>query len=477
MLGRLAGHFNILQEYVVMSCFIKMHTRMKHRSFSLPYFDAIKGLRTFEFKETCLRPETNEKKMERTFGTALTALFGANRLKTSVTNLLALPKDSDELYTKDTCMEFHLLLCELLILFKASLDALKKLINPDRSSFDDTVREVVIYGEALQLMAGGVAIQRHFQVIENELTISHHKRTRDIANQTTTLPDVETEREHDIELQSVQPFAIRDGKALTMSKAANHWLKLMVVQFDATKLVNAHYDLTKMTKMTIKILEPPQPDDKMLSWKNLLRDENYIDLRIRKFNPFSSVDIIQFLEKHAESLGANKGTTTIEEMSTVVNKLLQSSSSEAVSLDGPQYMEIQLSGLREGMSPDQGEITRCISNKIQQLKNIDDEPSKSSDSESRRDLLYSIVEMLESLAKSTSFFKKLRQGSALSTGARFEGAPHCEVILAASIFMAKKPSSTWPEDSDALQELSVSHRFHILVINLTPGPYRMLDMS
>lgn len=110
-------------------------------------------------------------------------------------------------------------------------------------------------------------------------------------------------------------------------------------------------------------------------------------------------------------------------MMETVNQMIQSSSSEAVpvSLDDLETMEMQLSGLRDGISHDHAELTKCIRSKIEQLRNkLDDESSKPS----RRELLYSIVGMLESLGRSSLFFKKLRGGTALSMGKRFTDVPH-----------------------------------------------------
>ena len=464
MLGRLCGDFIGLQEYVVTACFEKMIARMQNKLLSLPYFAAITKLPDFQYKETYLEPEKKEIQMEQTFGKALLSL---SKLPTTpVTNLQAVISESfDELYTKDTCQEFHQILCELLNSFLLSLKALKALQKPKRFTFDQTVRQVVIYGEALQMMAGGVAIQRHFQVVEEELILSHHQRARDIANQAATLPEEEEETkcEHDdVELQSVQPFAIRDGNALTMSKAAKHWLKLMVVQFDAIKIVDAYYEAAAMTKVTIKIIQPPPLDDKMLTWKDLLQDAKYIKPK-NKLSP-TSESIVKFLEQQLDMLGVKRGENSILDMQHSVNTLVQSSSSEAVSSDDLQTLEVQLLGFRKGMSPDQDELTCRISMKINQLKkNVDDKSSNSESSESNRELLYSIAELLESLSVSSLFFKKLRGGSALSTGQNFSGVPHCEILLAALIVMAKtSPPLTLPEN--VRKELSVSHHFRILVI-------------
>ena len=459
MLGKLARHYSVFQECVVAACFEKILFRMQSQ-FSTPYYNAILSLPDPNFKETLLEPGKKEIEMEKTFCSALPDLVKAKLIGTSVTNLLAVIPDSKgfvELYTKDTCQEFHQLFCELLKCFFESLTTLKSLKEPDRPVLDAAVRNVAIYGEALQMMAGGVGIQRHFQIVEGELCKFHHKRTRDVLNQTEALQNAVTEEElEDVELQSVQPFFIRDGKALPMWKAAKDWLKLMVVHFDAIKIVSAHCNSALETKFTIKILLAPEPDPKMLTWKDLLRDAKYIESEtkksIRKDNPTPTTEnIINFFEKNEAILGDTKGKSSIVDMKQTINQLIQaSSSSEAVSPDDLTIMKSQLSNLRGGMSPDQEELTERIIGKIEELKGI-------GDGSSTRGLLYSIFEMLESMEASSLFIKRLRGGSALSTGDRFSGVPHCEILLAALISMADSETSPLTLSDDVRQELSVSH--------------------
>lgn len=296
MVARLVSNFAVLQEYVIAACFQKMLRRMRS-DLSLPYISAIDLSSDFKFKETDLKPEGKERKMEQTFGDVLVSLTEIGLLDTPIPNLLSIVRDSedfDELYTKDTCQEFHMLLRELLQKFLRYLNNLGSLDRPVQSNFESVLRFVAVYGEALQMIAGGVAIQRHLQVIEDEITISHHKRAREVANQAATrtpTPDLETDPdlEIDIELESVQPFAFRDGRALPMWKAAKEWLKLMVVHFDAVKIVNAYYQEAKLTGLTIKILMPPQYDDNMLKWKELLESPEYLSLMTDDFNPLNSI--------------------------------------------------------------------------------------------------------------------------------------------------------------------------------------------
>lgn len=51
-----------------------------------------------------------------------------------------------------------------------------------------------------------------------------------------------------------------DGKVLPMLEAAKDWLKLMVVQFDAIKIVAAYYEMAAITKISIKIIVPRRQD-------------------------------------------------------------------------------------------------------------------------------------------------------------------------------------------------------------------------
>jgi hypothetical protein len=464
MLSKLAGNYNILQDYVIAACFKKILFRMEN-GLSMPYYMGIISLSNFQFKETHIEPKTKEMNMENMFRSALGSLINAKLVDTPVTNLLAvISKGSvgQELYTKDTCQEFHLLLCSVLRHFLLHLRELSLLKKPNRAVFDNAVRKIGCFGEFLQTMAGSVAIQRHLKVIEDELLI-FHSRAREVANQTPS--NIETKPENDIELdvelQSVQPFVIHDGKQLPMWKAAKDWLKLMVVHFDALKIVNSHFKVTKVTKITIKIISPPVTDSKMLSWKDLLQDTKYMKFRNADPNPFSSKypdpdptaeDVIAFLEKNINGLDTAKGNSTILDMQNAVIELVKSSSFEAVSFT---KLDDMLLGLRKGLSPDQAEITKRIRSMIKNLELMN------GDDKSRRDLLYKILGLLDSLSVSALFFRKLRKGAPLSSETSFSGAHHCEILLASLIAMAESSPSTLPKD--VLQELLVSHIISIVL--------------
>jgi hypothetical protein len=139
-------------------------------------------------------------------------------------------------------------------------------------------------------------------------------------------------------------------------------------------------------------------------------------------------------------------------MQNAVIELVKSSSFEAVSFT---KLDDMLLGLRKGLSPDQAEITKHIRSMIKNLELMN------GDDKSRRDLLYKILGLLDSLSVSALFFRKLRKGAPLSSETSFSGAHHCEILLASLIAMAESSPSTLPKD--VLQELLVSHIISIVL--------------
>ena len=264
-------------------------------------------------------------------------------------------------------------------------------VRPPQSEFNIALWNVVYYGEALQLLAGDVAIQRHLQVIEDKLMDFHHKWARDVANQATTLtlPDVEElgeanpENDDDEELQSVQPFA---NRALPMWKSAKDRLKLMVVHFDVIKIINAYYREANLKMLTIKILLGPKINTTMLTWKGLLQDEKYIK-PINNFNPYHIPTSEEISRGSVRQPGSQEGyfydTRTAEESWWIDSiKWLQGSLPRWPYDFGDKF--IRLEGWHvvwprqiNWVHQEQDKLTECIRSKIEELRDIDDESPKS----------------------------------------------------------------------------------------------------
>ena len=122
-------------------------------------------------------------------------------------------------YNQDTYKEYHLILSNLLEKFRLALDVLYELKDPHEKAFKDTMDGIVQVGDALQAMVGGSIIEVHMKVI----TIAHDKSH-------CITQDVNEEMEQDEELYKI-------SSTLPTWQAYYEWLKLMVVHFDAMRVL------------------------------------------------------------------------------------------------------------------------------------------------------------------------------------------------------------------------------------------------
>ena len=166
----------------------------------------------------------------------------------------------------------------LLEKFQLALEVLYELEDPHEKAFKDTVDGIMQVGDALQTMVGGSIIEVHMKVI----TIAHDKSchiTRDVNEETES-----EETEQDEELYKISSM-------LPTWQAYYEWLKLMVVHFDAMRILISFRERVRKP-FTIKVISTPQPDKSLMPWKKLLENERYFHNRLL---PTST--IIAFLEE------------------------------------------------------------------------------------------------------------------------------------------------------------------------------------
>jgi hypothetical protein len=153
--------------YTIATSYGKMITRLDYRS-SNTFRDALlKVPPTFAFsKDFNYQASTTALDNDRNFLFELSKI--GSHLRTPITALTS--RGPGDIYTKETCIAFHHLLCELLQLFS---DQLRDLPNCQRlKSMTDTYEKIEFVaqlGTVLRLMVRGAAIQKHLQVIEDFL--------------------------------------------------------------------------------------------------------------------------------------------------------------------------------------------------------------------------------------------------------------------------------------------------------------------
>ena len=160
---------------------------------------------------------------------------------------LALEKKPFEVYNKDTYMEYHGLLCELLKCFRGSLTDLVGLKSQDVKQIRQALTDVRIFGDLLWTMVRGAAIEKHLQTVADFLdTPGVVKVNKGGVVGVNKEGVVGVDKEGvvgvdeegvvgvgDQEFEILKPFTICRGKPLQPWESYRDWLRLQIVYFDA----------------------------------------------------------------------------------------------------------------------------------------------------------------------------------------------------------------------------------------------------
>jgi hypothetical protein len=271
--------------YVIAASFEKMNHRITSRLVSKRYYECLsKELPPFPFKESASdSPIDNDKPFIKIIPILV------RRVKTKIPNLqhvASLPWPF-HIYNENTYMEFHLLLIELLGLFKNSLNDLKVLQDQRKDNkmpFDvtkilKTLGMVLVYGRYLRTMAISSAIEAHFKAISFLLEVDEER----------SWPELMTNEEDadDLELRDLMPsFSLRKGKPLYPWESYRDWLRLMVHYFDATRVLASYCEKLSLRRtdsdesdnilnIPITILSLPRSEKVLLPWTELLQTERF----------------------------------------------------------------------------------------------------------------------------------------------------------------------------------------------------------
>lgn len=148
-----------------------MARRSEHK-ISQSFYDGLFQVNNFTFSE--VTPSLDPTGSDASFLMAIPHI--CNILKIQLPSLLN-ARDG-KIYTEDTCQEYHQLLVILLKRFRKSLQQFalsnKECQGSWKEEFKDYLEDVVLWGELLQLMIDGQAIEQHLRVITCELVKSGH---------------------------------------------------------------------------------------------------------------------------------------------------------------------------------------------------------------------------------------------------------------------------------------------------------------
>lgn len=290
--------------YVIATCYPKIIHRLRNKTYSIPFIMSLKKIETFQFDESKLNLDQvsqaeidNDAQFVTHFLLPCVKVFNA-----SIPNLIEQAKQVEQakveqakkknapkqveladkknasilLYTKDTCLEFHKLLVELLERFVSSLERLEKtrgkeeVSTPASDEFKTAVGLAMTSGCALQRLTKGAALKMHLTTIAH-LLVSFIRRK--------PLSDEEQE-EFDEDLKAVQPFiTITIGSTSTprlLPMSYIDWLRLMLAHFDAVNILVGFFTApgSQFDNIPIQVLVAPPEDQRLLPWEHLFHDSS-----------------------------------------------------------------------------------------------------------------------------------------------------------------------------------------------------------
>jgi hypothetical protein len=415
-----------LQLYVVATCYRKILLRMNHHV-SESFQTALKTLpQTLEFSMPSHNSRPSEMMRDREF----LSTFLPNVIPYLTTKIPTLMQEIDHaktlhddyqlnFNTKEICLEFHSVLCELLEHFHKALNDLNNLrmTSVDVVEIDKQLMLISQIGITLNSMAKGAAIKKHLQVIADFLP--------DRAALVKQTEGNHQEEEEDTALQIGQPGALN----LPKWKACSDWLELMVVHFNAVQVL-AHYVMSvPQFKLEIKILSHALPDRNMLPWKDLLHHKTYfpqivVDDIISFLDPDSKpfVDTTRISNTQTEKITAQNVVMLVKALRNIPRSDTDNFTKAA------DFIIDQVERLTDCTSPESELHTESI---VARLKDFKGNWLLYTQDRYILEEVPKIVEMIETLRDNTKLYESLGKDSALSTGIGFRGTNHCAVALAA----------------------------------------------
>jgi len=453
------NHLEILQLYVVAADFSKMLARMNH-PVSAQYLACFQRVKSWTFELSTEPDDGND------------LLFLDDILSelanTKIPNLEKMARAAKEkkpfnLYNKDTCMEFHELLCEIFERFHESLNKLKYLhkltVNkrkrkleigqPDLEAIVERLHQVLALGRALKAIVRGSAIKMHLTTISPFLEVKTGK-----------FWPMHHELDDDTEFHLLKPHSTDgQGEPLLPWKSYHDWLRLMIHYFDAIHVLDNHLMALKSSPIdiSIKILYPPLPDHEMLPRQDLPHNEKYFPPIQNNPGQPSAAELITFLT----SPTLVEEGTSVQDLIDDVYAAMQKQEREIVGgvayNDLAEDIEILLEGVNELKDYSSAgwkdyDYVVAVLRQVEALRS-DDTPH------GRLSRLKGVSGMLETLKGSFSVYKRLQPGTPLSLGSGFIGAGHCEVCAGCVNSLSGTPGPHVGLSKDLLEEFRVCHIF------------------
>ncbi len=327
---------NRVLSYVIGTCYSLVNRRVKHR-LSRSYIQALAEITTFDFSESTYngKPSTEEIESDRRFLVDFFLPY-APKWETKTPKLveqaqLASDRKAFQLYSSETCIEFHQLFLEFLKRFATSLDDLaktrgsEKVSTPGSEEFKLNVLRVSVFGRGLRRLVKGTGLKTHLKTIAPLLTncAKLHSDSK------IPVPDRGQELNLDEDLEAVRPFTSNEGVDTPLWTSYIDWLELILAHFNAVKVLVKYVtgQYFHHENISIRILVAPPVDRRLLPWQELLTDSTLFptysaEYGYIKCRDLTNAHIIKFLSKALESSSKAEAAKATWDKKDVKNTIL-----------------------------------------------------------------------------------------------------------------------------------------------------------
>jgi hypothetical protein len=365
---------------------------------------------------------------------------------------LAEKGDPFKLYSEDTHVEFHKLLCHLLNQFRVFLDLLSAKDDvPTEGSerFKEKLVSVMLYGYALQKMARGSALP---MLLKNITPLLEDHLQADVqtimSGPKMGMEEGGIKTEHrelgyecDEELEAVQPSVVREkGLPMPLWKSYIDWLRLMVVQFDAVDILVKYVTGLEFPYRSISIqrLVSPPVDNTLLPWQELFTNPELFPTKNEQgnYSTKSNDEILEFLQN------ASKNPNQSLKWAKAAKKLWVHRNFDV------ENTKFQINQLKKSSALPG--FKKCAE-KLYDMLDCYHKSQSDSESPGTVTLISDITHLIQSLCDNADMFVKMNK---MNDTPNFTGTLHCEACLASLLNRSVNDDSKY---EDILVQLKVGY--------------------
>ena len=283
----------------------------------MSYIKALKSVKDFQFQHR--RPREATKfgiQNERQFLEHTASLPFAEELKVKFPNIfvqadLAERNEAFQLYTENTCKEFHGLLLELLDRLICLLQCVGDSTvrgstsrKEDGKQADDTLWTVLLLGVMLYELTEGIALKTHLRSISPVLSEQHRINTHTLILTPKEKQAPAAKESAAIQLLPVGITIAREShEDKTMWESYMKWLKAIVAEFDAANIVASYVAGQQLSHRNFffHIIVSPPVDKALLPWRELFANTSIFPQKRRHYTGATLEQIVQFLDAGVRS--------------------------------------------------------------------------------------------------------------------------------------------------------------------------------